>query len=111
MSAIKTKNRTRKVIKPTKYELITQQKININQEQQIIIKVIPTNSNYHLQELTGAMAPNEPMERKLGILIASSLSTIDENNEVEVIIMNLSDHAVTIPRNHFQTSNSSRVRN
>ena len=97
INEIKPIDGPRRTIEPTKISVRNTKKIVIPSYEQ---KTIPCTlcTEDALSDLSGMIIPNDNLECEFDMSIMSSLSTVQKDNLVNIIVLNITDHPVTINR-------------
>ena len=97
INEIKPIDGPRRTNKPTKVSVLNAKKIVIpSYEQKTIPCILRTEDT--LTDLSGMIISNDNLEREFDISIMSSLSTVEKDNLLYIIVLKITYHPVTVTR-------------
>ena len=89
----------KKVEVPTKYPILASCKKTIQPHCQDFLECVIGDAPQSLLQTTGIVIPNEEFEKKTGLKIMSSISTIDNKYCIKICLLNTDDTPVTFKNN------------
>ena len=96
INEIKPEKQPRWVVKRIKFGAYTQKKQVLQTNQQSILECKLQNKLESFTDLCGVVIPNEIFEKDSKIFLMSSLSKVAENNMLDIYVLNITEHPVTM---------------